>query len=264
MNWEPITSRENKLLRHVSRLISDTKYRRANGEYVCEGEKLLREALRDGVVVRAVLWEQQSLREAQLRDPELFAMLDLQNCRYVTAPANVFGAVSVLETFSGPLFVCSMKERTFSKNGRNFIVLDRLQDPGNVGTVIRTADAFSVDGVWLLEGTADPYQPKAVRAAMGSIFRVPVYRASADEFFEKMRAFGIAVYAAALTEDAENIRAVRLDRCAVIIGNEGRGVRPECMKRCDRHIILPMTGRAESLNAAVAAAIVMWEMSGCR
>lgn len=83
-----------------------------------------------------------------------------------------------------------------------------------------------MDGVWLLEGTADPYQPKAVRAAMGSIFRVPVYRASADEFFEKMRAFGIAVYAAALTEDAENIRAVRLDRCAVIIGNEGRGVRP--------------------------------------
>lgn len=75
MNWEPITSRENKLLRHISRLISDTKYRRANGEYVCEGEKLLREALRDGVVVRAVLWEQQSLREAQLRDPELFAML---------------------------------------------------------------------------------------------------------------------------------------------------------------------------------------------
>lgn len=264
MGWEIITSRDNKLIRHITRLASDARYRRTSGEYVCEGEKLLWEAVRDGVELHAVLWEQESLRAARAACPELPEKLDLPGCRCVEAPANVFGAASFLETFSGPLFVCAMKERALPEAGRRFIALDCVQDPGNVGTVIRTADAFSVDGVWLLEGTADPYQPKAVRAAMGSIFRVPVYRAAAEDFFENMRASGVTVYAAALTEDAESIRASGLGNCAVLIGNEGRGVRPDCIARCEKSILIPMSGHAESLNAAVAAAIVMWEMSGCR
>lgn len=264
MNWENITSRENKLIRHISRLASDAKYRRANGEYVCEGEKLLWEALRDGVELHTVLWEQCSFLTAQAADPARIAALERLGCRCVTAPTQVFGAASFLETFSGPLFVCAVREYSLPETGRHFLVLDGVQDPGNVGTVIRTADAFSVDGVWLLEGTADPFQPKAVRAAMGSIFRVPVYRASAEHFFEAMQASGLPVYAAALTDQAESVRSVPLDRCAVLIGNEGRGVRPDCIARCEKTIIIPMSGQAESLNAAVAAAIVMWEMSGCR
>lgn len=264
MQWESITSKDNKLIRHIVRLASDAKYRRSCGEYVCEGEKLLWEALRDGVQLRAVLWEQSSLCVAQAAHPEMFQPLEALDCRCAAAPAQVFGTASFLETFAGPLFVCAIEERALPSAGRRFIALDGVQDPGNVGTVVRTADAFSVDGVWLLEGTADPYQPKAVRAAMGSIFRVPVYRSTADAFFSQMYGMGAEVFAAALSEDAESVRAVPLTNCAVIIGNEGRGVRPENIARCGKSVIIPMTGRAESLNAAVAAAIMMWEMSGCR
>jgi len=99
---------------------------------------------------------------------------------------------------------------------------------------------------------------------MGSVFRVPVYRTSTDTFFETMRALDTSIYAAALTDTAVTLGGVPLDRCAVVIGNEGRGVRAECMARCDRTVIIPMTGNAESLNAAVAAAILMWEMSKCQ
>ena len=264
MQWETITSRDNKLIRHITRLASDAKYRRGCGEYVCEGEKLLWEALRDGVRLRAVLWEQSSLNEAQAARPALLRQLETPGCRCAAAPAQVFGAASFLETFAGPLFVCAMEEHALPSAGRRFIALDGVQDPGNVGTVVRTADAFSLDGVWLLEGTADPYQPKAVRAAMGSIFRVPVYRAPANVFFAQMHGLGVDVYAAARSENAARVRDVSLANCAVIVGNEGRGVRPENIARCGKSVLIPMTGHAESLNAAVAAAILMWEMSGCR
>ncbi len=264
MQWETITSKDNKLIRHISRLASDAKYRRACGEYVCEGEKLLWEALRDGVRLCSVLWEETSLRKIQAERPGRLEALTLAGCRCVSAPANVFGAASFLETFSGPLFVCAVEEQVFPQAGGCFLALDHVQDPGNVGTVIRTADAFSIDGVWLLEGTADPYQPKAARAAMGSIFRVPVYRTAADTFFTQMRKLGVEVLAAALTDEAVDIRSANLADCAVIIGNEGRGVRPENIAQCGKSVVIPMTGSAESLNAAVAAAIMMWEMSKCR
>ena len=144
------------------------------------------------------------------------------------------------------------------------MALDCVQDPGNVGTVIRSADAFSVDGVFLLEGTADPYQPKVVRAAMGSIFRVPVYRVTTDTFFATMQKLSLPVYAAALSDQAEPIGKTDLGNSAMIVGNEGRGVRPETIARADGTRIIPMSGNAESLNAAVAASILMWEMSRWR
>lgn len=264
MHWETVTSKENKLVRHISRLASDAKYRRACGEYVCEGEKLLWEATRDSVQLQAVLWEETALKKAREESPEKMEYLLSLGCRCVSVPANVFGAASFLETFSGPLFVCKIEERAMPETGHCFLALDNVQDPGNVGTVIRTADAFSIDGVWLLEGTADPYQPKAARAAMGSIFRVPVYRTTADVFFAQMRALGMDVLAAALTEEAESVCSAMLTNCAVMIGNEGRGVRPENIAQCGKSVVIPMSGGAESLNAAVAAAIMMWEMSKCR
>lgn len=264
MQWELVTSKENKLIRHVNRLASEAKYRRANGVYVCEGEKLLWEAVRDGVPLQAVVWEQQSLHEARAHRPEKLQLLETLGCRLVEAPANVFSAASFLETFSGPLFLCGIREPKIPETGSRFLALDCVQDPGNVGTVIRSADAFSVDGVFLLEGTADPYQPKAVRAAMGSIFRVPVYRVTTEDFFQAMQKLSLPVYAAALSDRAEPIGNKALGDAAMIVGNEGRGVRPETIARCDGTRIIPMSGNAESLNAAVAASILMWEMSRWR
>ena len=264
MDWEILTSRENRLIRHISRLAADGKYRRTSGAYVCEGEKLLREALRDGVPLQAVLWEEKDFQRAAAEDPGLLRDLEALDCRRALAAGSVFGTASLLETFSGPVFVCGMEPHPLPASGRAFLALENVQDPGNVGTVLRSADAFSLDGVFLLEGTADPWQPKAVRAAMGSVFRTPFFRVTTKEFFALMRAMGKTVCGAALAEDARDVRQIPLSDCAVLIGNEGRGLRPETIAQCDERIIIPMPGRAESLNAAVAASILMWEMSACR
>ena len=145
--------------------------------------------------------------------------------------------------------------------GRRWLVLDGVQDPGNVGTVWRTADAFGADGLVLCNGCADPWGPKTVRATMGAVFRLPVYEGTLDEAAKKLAAASIPLYAAALREDTVDVREVSLEKCAVIIGSEGRGVSEKALSLCRKTIQIPMRARCESLNAAVAAAVVLWEMA---
>ena len=132
-----------------------------------------------------------------------------------------------------------------------------------MGTVLRTADAFGMDAVYLLGACADIYNPKTVRATMGSLFRVPVIRTDAQRFLEDMKNEQIPVYAAALTQNAKPLQAFDYARAAVVIGNEGSGVSQELLEKSDYQVIIPMRGQTESLNAAVAASVFMWEMSRC-
>ena len=145
---------------------------------------------------------------------------------------------------------------------RRVLVLEEIQDPGNVGTILRTADAFSMDAVILLEGCADVYAPKTVRASMGAIFRQNVLRMTMAEAVSYCRAQDLPLYGAALSPRARDLRTLRLDRSAVAIGSEGHGLSAELLGQCDGELIIPMSGEAESLNAGNAEAIVMWEM--CR
>ena len=140
-------------------------------------------------------------------------------------------------------------------------MLDGVQDPGNVGTIWRTADAFGANGLILCNGCADPWSPKTVRATMGAVFRLPVYEGTLDETADKLAAASIPLYAAALREDTVDVRDVRLDSAAVIIGSEGRGVSERALSLCQSTIKIPMRARCESLNAAVAASVVLWEMA---
>ena len=141
-------------------------------------------------------------------------------------------------------------------------MLDGLQDPGNVGTIWRTADALGADGLLLVHHCADPFSPKTVRATMGACFRLPVWEVEAEELPELMERSGLPLYATALREDTLDIKTAQLDRCAVVIGSEGRGVSPELLGASRGTIRIPMRPRCESLNAAVAATIVLWEMCG--
>ncbi len=259
MTLARITSRANPRLRHVEKLAADAGCRAACGQYVCEGEKLLREALAAGVAVAEAVWDEDALPE----DGTAPAEGPAQACR---VPHELYGRISTLRNASGVLFVCEMPPPTaFVPRRGRVLALDGVQDPGNVGGILRSAEALGADGLWLLDGCADAYNPKTVRAAMGSLFRLPVWRGSAEDFFAAMRAAGLPVYAAALDPGAQDIGALDLSRAAVVIGSEGAGVsRPvrEGSRACLR---IPMRGGAESLNAAVAAAIVLWEMNrACR
>ena len=144
---------------------------------------------------------------------------------------------------------------------RRLLVLDGLQDPGNLGTILRTADAFALDGIVLCEGCVDPVSPKVVRATMGAIFRIPIVMAKLEETAQWLAQRDIPLYATALREDSVPLTAVSLHRAAVIIGNEGRGVSERGLVLSEKQLIIPMAGRAESLNASIAASIVMYEMS---
>lgn len=252
MEREIITSRANPLLARVRRLNSRRSFRRAENAFAAEGPKLLGEALRWGAQVEAVI------AAPGVPLPELPA-----GVRAVEVADSLLASVADTETPQGIVFVCAGKPLVVPERleGRRWLVLDGVQDPGNVGTIWRTADAFGADGLLLCNGCADPWSPKTVRATMGAVFRLPVYECALEEGADRLAAAGLPLYAAALREDTADVRRLPLGRCAVVIGSEGRGVSRQALELCEKTIKIPMVPRCESLNAAVAASVVLWEMA---
>ena len=168
-------------------------------------------------------------------------------------------SISPMAAPQGAVFLCRLPEKTDFSASAPMLLLDGIQDPGNLGTILRTADALQVKVV-LLEGCADPYSHKMVRASMGAVFRTPVIQTTWQEARAQLKAAGIPVAVTALSESAVDIRTAQLSAMAVVIGSEGQGVRQQILQEADRQLIIPMQPNCESLNAAIAAAIVAWEM----
>lgn len=252
MKLEQITSRSNPLMTHIRKLAHDRAYRREAGELVCEGPKLLEEALKWGAGVKVLL----TTGEEALSLPD--------GVRQVRVPSGLLQAVAPTQTPQGILFLCEIPAQPClsTLSGSRYLVLDGLQDPGNVGTLWRTADAFGADGLLLLPGCADPWSPKTVRATMGACFRLPVWEGELDQLLSLLERAKLPLYATALREDTEDIRRVSLTRAAVVIGSEGRGISQAVLDHSEKTLKIPMTNRCESLNAAAAGAVVLWEM--CR
>lgn len=247
---EVITSRANPLMTHLRKLSSSAAYRRQQGEYLCDSPKLLGEAL---------LWRAEIVTVVTTRVDALPQLPT--GVRVVLVPEDVMASVSPMKTPQGVLFTCRLPDTALPEQleGKRYMVLDGVQDPGNVGTIWRTADAFGCDGLILLPGCADPYSAKTVRASMGALFRLPVYTAEAAEMKAVLEASDIPLYGAALREDTLDTRQVDYTRAALAIGSEGRGLTEEILSLCDRTIRIPMTERCESLNAAIAATVLLWE-----
>ncbi len=259
MEFTEITSRQNATLKHLARLAREKKYRLTTGEMVCEGEKMLGEALASGIRVNSVL-----VRTGAQWNTDLLTRAQAQGAALFTAEEKLFTLASDVEASQPVLFSCVRPVQTESdlSGVRRAVLLDGLQDPGNLGTILRTADAFGLDLLILCEGCTDPTAPKVVRATMGAAFRQAVCQMPLAQAVEALRTQEIPVYAAALSPDSVPVPAYGLpDRAAVIIGNEGHGVTQKALTLCDEKIIIPMSGHAESLNAGVAAAILIWEMT---
>ena len=246
---EKITSRKNAYIRHLRMLAADAVYRREKGEYLCDGYKLLGEALSCGAAVSSVLWKE---REQ--------ALPSLENAAQYAAPADLFDFASPMKNSPGPLFTVRIPQRQEMGEIRNAIILENVQDPGNVGTVLRTASAFSIGAVVLTGECADLYSPKTVRATMGAIFRQRVLRLENAELAAWLEEKGLPLYGAALSKEAKDLRKVDITHAAVAVGSEGRGLSAELLALCRGEVVIPMDARSESLNAAVAASVLMWEM----
>lgn len=249
---ERITSRKNPLLMKIRKLSSGSaRARREAGEYLGDGVKLLEEALRwEAPLTTVVVTE-------GVQVPEL-----PQGVRAIQVPQDVMETISPMNTPQGALFLARLPETTLPERleGRRYLVLDGVQDPGNVGTIWRTADALGADGLILVNGCADPWNPKTVRATMGACFRLPVYETAADGLAPWLGEQGLPLYATALREDTVDLREAELSRCAVVIGSEGRGVSEGLLSQSAKTLKIPMRARCESLNAAAAATVVLWEM----
>ena len=247
MMEERITSRKNALLQQVRKLLSSRKEREKTGLFVADGTKLLAEAVRYWPGLDTVILSDGV--EAEL--PE--------NVRVVRVPEDVMASISPMEPPQGALFLCRLPEKTTFTPKKGMLLLDGIQDPGNLGTILRTADALEIP-VALLEGCADPYSHKVVRASMGAMFRSPVMQTTWHQVKDICREHRIPVAVTALSDRAEDLRRADLKAMAVVIGSEGQGVRREILENADAELIIPMNPRCESLNAAIASAIVMWQM----
>lgn len=248
MMEERITSRKNPLLQQVKKLLSSRKAREEAGLFVADGTKLLTEAVRFFPGLETVILSDGI--QADVPD----------SVRVVRVPADVMESISPMQAPQGALFLCRLPEKQKFVAKPGMILLDGIQDPGNLGTMLRTADALGIP-VALLEGCADPYSHKVVRSSMGAVFRTLPVQTTWQEAASACAAAGVPVAVTALSDRASDIRRADVKKMAVIIGSEGQGVRREILESADEELIIPMTAHCESLNAAVAAAIVMWQMT---
>lgn len=245
---EHITSRHNPLMGHIRRLAGSAAYRWETGEFLCDSPKLLQEAL---------LWQAEITAVVTISPlPRL-----PEHIRQVQVPEDVMASISPVKTPQGVLFTCRLPQLPLPRTltGRRYVLLDGVQDPGNVGTILRTLDAFDTDGLLLTGGCADPYGWKAVRSSMGAVFRRPIYSGTPKALAALLHRSGLPLYGAALREDTVDARQADYTRCTLAIGSEGRGLSREVLDLCDQTIRIPMSDRCESLNAAIAAAVLLWE-----
>ena len=244
---EKITSRRNPLCMHIKKLGESRSYRESCGEFLCDGEKLLEEALTFGAEITAVL------TASRIPFP---LSVDTRMCY---TDHSIIDSVSPLKNAQDTLFTCKIPQS--AESGDCFtgthILLDGVQDPGNVGTIIRTANAFGIKCVILTGACADPYNPKTVRASMGALFRQRICRLEIAEL-SRLKELGVRFIGAVPGEKSKDISRVKLSDSIIAIGSEGQGLSEEVLTLCSMKVRIPISTECESLNAAVAAAIIIW------
>ena len=255
-----LTSRDNPLVKECVKLLSDAKYRRRAGKFVVEGARLCADAAVSGVTVEAAL----VTASAKSRYAAQWQAVEAVAAKVYDMSDTLARSLSDTGSPQGMICLCAVSEEA-PINVRPdgvYVALEDVQDPGNLGTIIRTAEAFGVDGLILSRGCCDVYNPKVLRASMGGVFRMKMTVAA--DFCGELQALSatLPVLACVVDRDAEKLTSLRISGAVAVIGNEGNGMSAEAIAVCDRRITIPMAGRAESLNASMAAGILMWEL--CR
>lgn len=245
-----ITSRKNPQLLHIKKLLEKPGYSRQQGQFVAEGEKLLSSALQAKFPITELV-----CCEDTVLPPEV------EHIPQITVPEDVMAWLSPMKSPQGVLFLGEIPQRELGDLRGNYLVLDAVQDPGNVGTLWRTAQGLGASGLILLEGCANPWSAKCIRAGMGAVFHLPVYEMTEETLLESLGDYPL--YGTALNPDSASLGTVALENCAVVLGNEGQGVSPSLLAHCEKTLYLPMEQGCESLNVAMMGGILLWEMAKC-
>ncbi len=255
-----ISSRKNENVRVIRELIKSAEYRRETDMFAVEGDHLCGElaACNGCSSIEYFLYTEKAAQrypetvKRALEKSEFSAVITEELSEYISDTKSPQGLFAAAERFGSRI----------PENARRLVVLDGVGDPGNVGTIIRTAEALGFDGVIFTGACADRFSPKTLRASMGSVFRMPsLYPSDIAALKKRLSLSGFTLYGAMLDENAARLGAeIFPEKTAVVIGSEGSGVSPETAALCDKKLYIPISG-AESLNAAIAAAIIMWEIS---
>ena len=252
-----ISSKDNETIKQIRKL-KDKKYRDQNKEFIIEGIKLLKEAIQEKAKIKIIVVCDDCEKNGTL-DKKLLYEMAKYNCIYVTE--KVF---NILTDVSNPQGVLAVVEKNNDINNINFdddliLILDNLQDPGNLGTIIRTIDSVNLKQIIVSKGSSDVYNPKVVRSTMGAIFRVKVLESeNLQETIKEIKKHKFKILATDLNTNS-SIYDEKYSKCAIIIGNEANGVSKEILSLADKKIKIPMLGKTESLNASVATGIILYE-----
>ncbi len=243
-----LASQDNKKVRDLKKLASSRAFLRETGLLFCEGDTLYRDALSYGARIDTVFFREGT----EFPVPEGSGVYELTD--------RVFRLLSEVDTPQNVIFTARLPGEDTKILSGPALLLDGVSDPGNLGTILRTAVAFGIPVV-IGEGSVDVTSPKVVRSAMGALFRAKICQGDLGKIIPAMIGAGIQVFAATLSERSVPLPETTLSGVSAVVGNEAHGVSERVRKLCSGEILIPMPGGAESLNAAVAASILMWEMS---
>lgn len=254
-----ITSIQNPKIKMVRELLANPKAREETGTFVVEGVRLAEEALNHQWVAQLALWSDQ-LSE---RGRRFLQRLESQQVPVEEIPPALMNRISDTESPQGILLVMAKKVWSMPKPLDFLLVLDGVRDPGNLGTILRSATAFGVQAVILIKGSVDPLSPKVVRAAMGAHFKLPIINMSASElvhFCHKQNQPALKIYLADIKSATPCWEVDLRTPLALVIGGEATGASQELVGLADGRVLIPMPGGSESLNAAVAASVLLYEV----
>ncbi len=256
-----LKSKDNPKVKALAKLISSKKERVSSHTFVIEGIKLLSEAFKEHAEIVSVFASTEAVEKYQ----DVLSNI-ISECDFYEITDEISKKVSDAQTPQGVFAVVKSVYNGFEAmdiNDNKILVLNNIQDPGNLGTLLRTADAVGIDAAILCENCCEVYNPKVVRSTMGSIFRLKIiHEDSFESVIHWLKQNDIESFAAIVNNSAESLNDISFPKkCAAVIGNEGNGLSRKHFSLCDRQLTIEMKGNTESLNASVAAAIIMWEMT---
>ncbi len=264
-----LTSRDNRLIKEGRRLLADSRYRRESGHFLIEGARLCADAALSGVPIEAALATPRA-EEAYARQTAAIREALRQGARedrFFTITDELARHLADTASPQGIFCLCGRLDNRRSLDTMNrmgkYMALEDMQDPANLGAVVRTAEALGVDGLLLSDGCCDVTNPKVLRGSMGGVFRLPLYPAgNMADAVASLQKEGMTAWACVVSPEATPVHRAALGPGSIcVIGNEGGGLRPETVAACRERLTIVMPGRAESLNASMAAGIILWELT---
>ena len=247
-----ISSTKNEKIKELAKL-QTAKGRKKAGMYLLEGEHLVEEAIKEKALIELIVVSSNRMEDYQY-------LLEQTEVNVLVASQEVFQKLSMTETTQGILAAVKIENQAEPPCSGRIIVLDAVQDPGNLGTIVRTADAAGFDAVVLGTGTVDLYNDKVIRSMQGSHFHIPVFQADLREYLPVLKKQGVEVAVTALHRDSKDYSILQgKSDVAIVVGNEGQGVSSVVIELADAVVTIPMFGKAESLNVAIASALLMYK-----